>query len=159
MRQNQLQQKKAARGFRPSRPLDELRAAVALAEGVDHTGDEYERAQKATRRLLRGLVDHGEHTVDLHLRFHVRAGRKAGVRLVRRPESLHDDMVYDWIAAMADAGTARIRVCPACGRLFVKITRKEYCSTKCQARTYMRKYREANRKGGPRGKTTRKRGR
>jgi hypothetical protein len=113
-----------------------------LARGVDHTGDEYEHVQQATRRLLSDLIKHGEHTVDVNLRFQVRAGKRAGVMLLRR-DARRDDMLYDFIAALRRAGTKRIQLCPApdCDRFFVRVSRKRFCSTRCQSRTYMRKYR------------------
>ncbi len=35
--------------------------------------------------------------------------------------------------------------CPACGKAFVRVTRKRFCSTRCQSRIYMRQLRAAER--------------
>jgi predicted nucleic acid-binding Zn ribbon protein len=34
-----------------------------------------------------------------------------------------------------------LQLCPACGKAFVKVTQKRFCSTKCQSRIYMRQKR------------------
>lgn len=52
-------------------------------------------------------------------------------------------LLYKVFRLLDDVGPNRLRNCPAedCGRAFVKITRKEYCSTRCQKKIYMRNYR------------------
>lgn len=57
--------------------------------------------------------------------------------------------------ALAGPEGDRVRTCPECSRLFVKVTRKEYCSTRCQSRVYMRTLRKREKdakKGGRRAK-------
>jgi len=149
-------------------PLAYIRAAVALARGVDHTGDEYEDAQKSLQRMFADLIERGEHTADLCVRFRIRAGRRAGVSLVHRRESIRDDMLYNVIASLMRAGTDRLQVCRApiaggdkeCGKLFVKVTRKRFCSQRCQIRAFMRTWPGPKKgKGARHGKATRTRGR
>lgn len=83
-----------------------------------------------------------------------------------------DALLYRVSRLLEDVGVGRVEMCrapkprhskaypSACGRLFVKRGRKEFCSTQCQMRTYMGRVRteeKANEpKGGSRG-TTRKR--
>jgi hypothetical protein len=51
------------------------------------------------------------------------------------------DVIWFQAASLMRAvGLSRFRQC-ACGRVFAKIGRSEYCSSKCQKRFYMRKYR------------------
>lgn len=82
-----------------------------------------------------------------------------------------DLLCFRIIRLIEDIGIPRLAVCQAasataesgqvCGRLYVKRTRKEFCSTKCQSRVYMRRLRAEERKNQPqrrqRGKTTRTR--
>jgi hypothetical protein len=128
---------------------------VGLAFGADHVGDPYEQAQRDLRRLFEDLVGRGQHTADLDLRFRVRTGQEPGVSLVR--VSTRDTVLYDVFTALQEVGPDRIRACPECGQIFVKVTRKEYCSTRCQSRVYMRQMRAAERaarqKGSRHGKT------
>jgi hypothetical protein len=66
-----------------------------------------------------------------------------------------DLFLFQLVRLIEQIGTDKVLECPApdCGQLFVKQTRKEYCSTRCQSRIYMRNLRRelAN------GKTTRTR--
>ena len=57
-----------------------------------------------------------------------------------------DWLLYRVMRLLEELGAEKLQVCPApdCGRLFFKVTRKEYCSTRCQSRIYMRRYREEN---------------
>jgi hypothetical protein len=43
-------------------------------------------------------------------------------------------------------GRDRLLKCPGCGKLFVKVTKKTYCSTRCYGTTYMKAYRKKRRK-------------
>lgn len=57
-----------------------------------------------------------------------------------------DRFRYQMIRVLEDVGLEKIQFCPApkprssdlCGRIFLKVTKKEYCSTRCQLRAYMR---------------------
>lgn len=71
-----------------------------------------------------------------------------------------DVLRYSLILLLEKTGTDKLQSCPApvandrrgatCGRLFVKVTRKTHCSTKCQMRSFMRERRAAEREGDPR---------
>ena len=56
---------------------------------------------------------------------------------------LRDRFRFSVLRILNTVGVDKLAICPApdCGRLFVRVTRKEYCSTRCQSRLYMRKYR------------------
>jgi hypothetical protein len=78
----------------------------------------------------------------------------AGSRRRRNPVlpmvmgNVRDLVLYQTMRLLEQLGTDRILACPArraggvCGRLFVKQTRKEYCSKACQAREWIRRDRE-----------------
>jgi uncharacterized C2H2 Zn-finger protein len=50
-------------------------------------------------------------------------------------------MLYIAMRVIESVGAEKILTCPACGRLFLKVTKKKYCSARCQSRVYMQKYR------------------
>lgn len=62
-----------------------------------------------------------------------------------------DRIVYRAVRLVEGLGLNRVRRCaaPDCGRLFFKETRKEYCSTRCQSRIYMRETRKRDRLDRP----------
>jgi hypothetical protein len=68
-----------------------------------------------------------------------------------------------WIARLFElvdrVAIDKIRQCPDpdCGRYFVKVTRKRYCSTRCQRRVYMRQLRATARAERAREISTRRR--
>jgi hypothetical protein len=98
--------------------------------------------QQRTRLILEGLASGGPVGIagDLLLSFYLlpTAAGHVAEHVLGRPEDL---FVYQVKQVLMATGTARIKKCPACGRLFVKRTRKEFCSTRCQSRTYMRTFR------------------
>jgi len=75
------------------------------------------------------------------------------------------DLLFDQTnRVLPNVALEALQVCPGCGKAFVKVTQKRFCSTRCQSRIYMRQLRaderaerEALRKGVRHGKTTRKR--
>lgn len=70
-----------------------------------------------------------------------------------------DDVLYFRLLNLCQlAGAEALKECN-CGKLFVKTGRREYCSTKCQKRVYMRTQRATDRKQREKrhGKTTRTR--
>jgi hypothetical protein len=116
--------------------------------------------QAVLRAFLRDIAERGHVEVDLRLHFWAvrqrRPGKKAGRRYGHpdpdawRPEV--DVLVYgeprDWvryrvIRLLEDLGAEKLRVCKAdgCGKLFFRVTQKKYCSTRCQSRIYMQRYR------------------
>jgi len=53
-----------------------------------------------------------------------------------------DRFLYQMGRVLEEVGPDKLRKCPACDRLFVKVTKKRFCSQRCQSRTYMRGYRK-----------------
>jgi hypothetical protein len=65
----------------------------------------------------------------------------------------HDVVAFQILGLLRMAGVARLRRC-RCGRVFFKVHKREFHSTKCQKMFYMRDDREADRlEGVNRGKT------
>lgn len=102
---------------------------------------------------------------DLLLSFYaVRDSSNVRVIVLGRPL---DRMLYQMIRLLETIGFDKVGVCPApdCGRLFLRVTKKRFCSQRCQSRIYMRQFRaderaerEALEKKGVRdGKATRTR--
>lgn len=107
--------------------------------------------------LLTNIAERGMEQVELRLTFWVarelRADARNDARAVRDSTAYVPDVgvlvygpVRDWllyrvIQLTLQTGAGNLRSCPDCGRIFFKVTRKEYCSTRCQSRVYMRKYR------------------
>ena len=133
--------------------------------------------QRDVRALLRAVIERREYEVDLSVRFGLKPhGRSVVVtrRSVGRPHDLRDAYVYRLIRLLEDAGVERLRVCQApdrtredgiCGRFFLKVTQKKFCSARCQSRVYMRTKRERDKteyaklEGARHGQATRTRGR
>lgn len=109
---------------------------------------------------------------DLRLSFWAIANKDGSVR-VRTMGPPLDRFLFQLIRLLGDAGVKKLLSCPApkarpetgpCGRLFLKVTKKDYCSARCQSRAYMAKMRAVERaerekltqKGSRRGKQTRK---
>lgn len=105
--------------------------------------------QQGALRVLATLARKGTTTaVQGPLRLtYVALSRDDQVRVTLRG-SVGDVFYYQIARVLQAAGANRLRTCPAedCGRLFVKVTKKAYCSTRCQSRIYMRHRREAERR-------------
>jgi hypothetical protein len=54
----------------------------------------------------------------------------------------HAKLLYQIVRVIESVGFEKVQACPECGRLFVKVTKKRFCSTRCQSRVYMRQYRK-----------------
>jgi hypothetical protein len=69
-----------------------------------------------------------------------------------------DWLLYRVIRLLEQVGAQNLKTCPApeCGRLFLKVTRKEFCSARCQSRIYMRGYRQQG-KTAAHGEATKRR--
>jgi hypothetical protein len=80
---------------------------------------------------------------DLVLSFYgVQAkGRRLNLFVLGTPV---DRLQYETMRLLETVGAEKVLACPECGRLFLKVTKKRFCSTKCQSRVYMRAYRERN---------------
>jgi CGNR zinc finger len=77
---------------------------------------------------------------DLVLTFWVFRDR-TGIRVEVGGSDL-DRFLYQIIRVLEAVGVDRLKSCPECDRLFIKVTKKKFCSTRCQSRAYMRGYRE-----------------
>ena len=72
-----------------------------------------------------------------------------GRRAQRRPraaslliEATPRDLLFDQTnRVLPNVALEALQVCPGCGKAFVKVTRKRFCSTRCQSRIYMRQLR------------------
>ena len=120
--------------------------------------------QARARTLLKAFVQ-GCAAVegDLVLTF-VLTRDEAGVRVWVHGSPL-DRFLYQVVRVMETGGAEKLSACAAadCPRLFLKVTKKIFCSTRCQSRTYMRRLRAVERaedarfiqkqKGSRRGKT------
>jgi len=106
------------------------------------------KLQRQALHVLRGLVDH---------RF-VHVNVNAIYTLGKNPDSqryelqviggtIVDMVLYRLLALIEAMGAVdKFRLCPeaSCRRIFLKVTNKEHCSTRCHSRAYMRKYRLEN---------------
>jgi hypothetical protein len=96
------------------------------------------------RAFLRFLAGDGRTGVcpDLHVTLtplHVSTG---GVKWIVEG-STRDVLCYQTKTFLDRiGGLERVRLCPApdCGRAYLKIGRREFCSTRCQQRIYQRDY-------------------
>lgn len=82
---------------------------------------------------------------DLQLSFYaVREGSSVRVMVMGSPL---DRLLYQIIRVLEVIGFDKLFECPApeCGRLFLKVTKKRFCSQRCQSRIYMRQLRAAER--------------
>ncbi len=106
------------------------------------------------RTLLLALIDGRESEMPVAVNFEVRRHGKRVV--VARSGTPRDLFLYALVQAVQTVGLETLRVCRAadrrvaggvCGRLFLRVTNKEHCSTRCQSREYMRNTRanQANR--------------
>ncbi len=103
-----------------------------------------------------GIVMSGHARVELRLKFSTawapsqrpsRQGRARSVPVwIVVNGSPRDRFLYRVIRLVNELGVGKLRACPEydkgkCDRFFVKVTRKEFCSARCQSRAYMREHR------------------
>jgi CGNR zinc finger len=161
-----------------------LRALVALAEDervspetIARTGRAY--ILPASLAALRALTPPQAHALKRQLRdfLHamaasdaaeqrfqvafVAAGGPAGIVLFAEGDP-REVLLYQASTILQAIGTDRLRRCPApdCGRVFVKVGRREYCSDRCQRRVFVSTYdpfKAQPRRKDRHGKPTRKR--
>lgn len=161
------------RGFLDHRvPGDLVGADTWVWLGSDQEED---ALRQEVRSLFFAILEQRPFDVDLKLQFGV-LPKRTTISLVQRFSSNREAFLFRLVWLLKQVGTNRLMKCPAalttgeeCGRLFLKVTRKEYCSTRCQARVNMREQRRKNderrkaeaelmaRKERTRGKTTRTR--
>jgi hypothetical protein len=131
--------------------------------------------QKAARELLEDLWRDGSAGYDIHLSgiISFRSTRErptnSRLRLMENTDAMSvRDRFLHRVVRLLETHGGNLRRCPAelpgtsdpCGRLFLKLTRKEYCSEECRARMYRRRERRDAREEARRGrhvKATRKR--
>jgi hypothetical protein len=110
--------------------------------------------QSELRAFLRSLAGTGQantvapYTVGFSAGTHPpdTSGRPSRRAIAPRVASLlidgqpRDVLWYQMEKVLTAGGLERLRVCPApeCGRAFVRVTQKKFCSTRCQTRIYMR---------------------
>jgi hypothetical protein len=91
---------------------------------------------------------------DLKLSFSAVEDADGVLRIVTLG-SVMDRFQYHLIRLIVESGIEKLRACPAhrprpetgtCGRIFLKVTNKDHCSTRCQSRAYMAKMRDDHRK-------------
>jgi hypothetical protein len=126
--------------------------------------------QARALELLRSIATPGPSRItiagDLLLTFIAVREKDASVS-VRVSGHALDRFQYQLIRLLEDAGVEKLLTCPApdCGRIFLKVTKKRFCSQRCQSRIYMRQVRAVERadrdalttKGARHGQTTRTR--
>jgi hypothetical protein len=139
-----------------------LRQVLAIAlerpDEEDWASTAWRRERPLSRSVVRRLqadvdmivtplaVEMGEAaTIDVQLRFRVARG-PGGVWVLVEGDRRHR-FSYRVLRLIDDVGVDKVRQC-ACGRVFVKVTRKEFCSTRCQMRFYMRTVRAKERQHG-----------
>ena len=133
--------------------------------------------QSETRNLLRELARDGYTGYELNVSgiLMMRPERGGSSRRIVRSMmntdsmSVRDRFLHRVIRLLEGVTATQLQVCQApqagsedpCGRVFLKLTRKEFCSARCQSRAYMRKLRNPEThfkaKGARHGKTTRAR--
>jgi hypothetical protein len=138
------------------RDLDQ--AARMLTSAAKYTGEAIELFQARMLEVLRSVALHHDeraavavtHAGDLVLTLWVVRDHKS-IRVTVGGSEL-DRMQYQLVRVLEAVGADKIRAC-RCGRLFVKVTKKENCSARCQSRFYMREQRARERKEDERLRT------
>lgn len=104
--------------------------------------------QAVTVRDLRGVVS-DRAGITGRVPFWISTSTQVGVfafrdgdriRLVVEGKAEHR-FRYQLFRLLEETGPLRLAVCSACDRLFIRVTRKRFCSTRCQSRVYMQRYR------------------
>lgn len=125
------------------------------------------KALQERARVVLGQFVQGPVTIegDLVLTFIVTRDDEGRVRAQVHGSPL-DLFAYQLVRVLETGGAEKLLACPApeCGRIFLKVTKKRFCSQRCQSRIYMRQLRADERaerdaltKGARHGKTTRTR--
>jgi len=123
---------------------------------VTATRRQREVIQLELRHFLRGIAKgHGHMITPMQIRIEVTVtphppdppGPKRRHRRDRRVASyLVEGSARDWVFSLVDRVLPHVAIevlqpCPGCERAFVKVTRKRFCSPRCQSRSYMREWR------------------
>jgi hypothetical protein len=144
------------------------------------TADEIVRLQIELRSFLRSVPTGDAHmiapiqmsfSVVIHAPATPPKGRRATHPEPRAASMLQDGSPRDLLFGftrdlLLQVAVETLQLCPGCGKAFVKMTKKRFCSPRCQMRIYKRDQRAAERaereaftqkKGVRYGKTTRTR--
>lgn len=113
-----------------------------------------EHLQKELQYYLRGIANgHASMVKPYEIRTEISATVTDSPTTSRRRRSgtrsanyYIEGSIRDWVFYLVDrvlpnVAVEALRSCSGCGRAFVKITQKKFCSTKCQKRTFMRQWR------------------
>jgi hypothetical protein len=152
-------------------------ASSALKQVAALTPRQIEVLQTELRFFLRAAaVGNARMMAPMHISLTVVAhapdtspkGRRAR-RVPRAASLLIDgaprDLLFDQTnRVLPNVALEALQVCPGCGKAFVRVTQKRFCSQRCQSRIYMRQLRAKQRaaderfkKGIRHGKATRTR--
>jgi hypothetical protein len=122
--------------------------ALRWSRGSRPTTDEIAALRSLLVPILRSLVT-ARNQFRYTLQFETGPLRFAGFVMGRTTQCLVDGhlgdvLVLQLLALLIRARFPEVRVCsaPDCERLYVKLFRREFCSVRCQSRTYMRTRRE-----------------
>jgi len=111
--------------------------------------DQTDMVRAEVRHIIRQLAA-GDHAVTVFpprvgylLIRHTTPARQQGVSVTIDGEQPRDMLVYLLVCLLKTVALDHLRLCPAadCGKAFVKVTKKRYCSSTCQSRDYMRTFR------------------
>jgi hypothetical protein len=129
-------------------------ASSALKQVAALTPRQIEVLQTELRLFLRAAaVGNAQMMAPMHITLTVVAhapdtppkGRRAR-RVPRAASLLIDgaprDLLFDQTnRVLPNVALEVLQVCPGCGKAFVRVTQKRFCSTRCQSRIYMRQMR------------------
>ncbi len=136
-----------------------LQFAQAAEEGHDLRAKDVLALQSETLALIQSAAEPGSITeIVLRVPFAItrpgskrRPGDRARVLPIRDAMSIRDRFLYRLVRLLEHVGVEKLSRCEAprawakndgerCGRVFLRVTSKAFCSQKCQSRTYMRGY-------------------
>jgi hypothetical protein len=95
----------------------------------------------APMHLLITVVTHAPDTPPKGRRAR-RVPRAASLLIEGTPRDLLFDQTN---RVLPSAALEALQLCPGCGKAFVRVTQKRFCSTRCQSRIYMRQKRAEER--------------
>src|SRR5690242_11766529 len=108
-----------------------------LVGGEPYSRDELVNLQRDARKVFRQLLGMGLATADLKIQISlVRIGGPVAPQFLGPPGvlrsvngTLRDRFLYRQMRLLEELGCDKIQTCPApdCGRIFFKVTRKEFC--------------------------------
>jgi hypothetical protein len=140
-----------------------LRLDVSL-QGVHEPSEPAGLIRAELLAFLRGLVRHQGQLLQPistvgSIAFAGRLGPTGRVELLVDSEHARAVVIQQLMFLLHDVGLANVRECAAddCQRLFVKVYRRQFCSTTCQKRIQMRHKRQRDREEDERHRLARER--